>query len=179
MVIGAFASIIYGSTRMTYDVDIVVDLSDAQVDILVERYPPPRYYCDPFQIRDSIKHGIMFNIIDSSQGEKADLIPLSMVPRYAEAFTRRERETAGVSEQESFEIWCASPQDIIIGKLMAWAEGKSRKHETDIYQMLVFNYNQRAPEHRFPEGRINRAAKELGSETEHLWRNIKEAARNT
>lgn len=179
MVIGAFAAIIYGSTRTTYDIDIVVDLSDEQVDMIVERYPSPRYYCDPFQIRDSIKHGIMFNIIDSSRGEKADLIPLSMVPRYAEAFAHRVRETAGLSEQESFKIWCASPQDIIIGKLMAWAEGKSRKHETDIYQMLVFNYTQQNPERRFPEERISRAARQLGRETEQLWHSIKEAANST
>ena len=41
---------------------------------------------------------------------------------------------------EPFDIWCARPEDIIVGKLMAWAEGRSRKHETDIYEMMVFLY---------------------------------------
>jgi len=41
---------------------------------------------------------------------------------------------------DPLEVWCARPEDIIVGKLMAWAEGRSRIHETDIYEMLVSQY---------------------------------------
>ena len=37
--------------------------------------------------------GIMFNIIDSSEGLKADLVPLKREPDYQVAFNRRIRET--------------------------------------------------------------------------------------
>ena len=49
MGIGAFAAIIYGSTRTTYDIDIVVDLAEEHVQALVDAYPPPRFYADPQQ----------------------------------------------------------------------------------------------------------------------------------
>ena len=65
MVIGAFAGAVYGVTRVTYDIDIVVDLSDDHVDGLASAYPPPRFYADPVQMRDSIRRGIRFSIIDT------------------------------------------------------------------------------------------------------------------
>jgi len=80
VIIGAFAGVSYGVTRTTFDIDIVVDLQNSQVDAFVAVFPPPRYYADPFQIRDSIRWGILFNIIDSAAGRKVDLIPLSMQP---------------------------------------------------------------------------------------------------
>jgi hypothetical protein len=146
MIIGAFAATVYGSTRVTYDIDIVVDLDEGHIEALAAAYPPPRYYADPEQVREAVRLGIMFNIIDSSRGEKADLLPLSAVARravpfgYRQAFERRVRQTVEVPGAEPFEVWCARPEDVIVGKLMAWSEGRSRKHETDIFEMLVFHY---------------------------------------
>jgi len=77
MVIGAFAGIVYGMTRVTYDIDIVVLLSDQHIDALAAAYPSPRYYADPVQMRESVIRGVMFNIIDAERGEKADLMPLT------------------------------------------------------------------------------------------------------
>ena len=77
VVIGAFAGSTYGVTRTTGDVDIVVDLNNTHIDALAESYPSPRHYADPYQMRDSIRMGILFNIIDSSVGRKVDLIPLT------------------------------------------------------------------------------------------------------
>ena len=139
MMIGAFAATLYGITRTTYDIDIVVNLTERHIQGLVAAYPPPRYYADPDQMRDSIQKGMMFNIIDNSRGEKADLVPLTMEPRYQQAFQRRVRQTIDLPQIESFDVWCARPEDVIIGKLMAWAEGQSRRHETDIYEMMVFH----------------------------------------
>jgi hypothetical protein len=179
MVIGAFAAIVYGSTRTTYDIDIVVDLGEEHIQALADAYPPPRYYADPVQMRDSVRLGIMFNIIDTSRGEKADLVPLTMEPRYQEAFQHRLRQRVELPGVEPFEIWCARPEDIIIGKLMAWAEGGSRKHETDIYEMTVFRYLGIAPQQSatFDEGYVDDGAKALGSEVAALWETIKDAAR--
>lgn len=82
MIIGAFAGIVYGVTRVTYDIDIVVDLQPGQIEALSAAYPLPRYYADPVMIYNSVKMGIMFNIIDSSRGEKADLVPLTPTSDY-------------------------------------------------------------------------------------------------
>ena len=179
MVIGAFAATVYGVTRVTYDIDIVVDLDEEHIEALAAAYPPPRYYADPVQMRDSIRLGIMFNIIDTSRGEKADLVLLTMASRYRRAFQRRVRQTVEVSGSEPFEIWCARPEDVILGKLMAWAEGRSRKHETDIYEMMVFHYLGADPEQSaaFDEAYVDDQARTLGADVAALWEAIKDAAR--
>jgi hypothetical protein len=82
--------------------------------------------------------GIMFNIIDSSEGIKADLAPLKREPEYQLAFDRRIRETFTDENDEPFAAWVAQPTDIIIGKLHAWNEGRSNKHPDDIFAILFF-----------------------------------------
>ncbi len=179
MIIGAFAATAYGSTRTTHDIDIIVDLQGHHIEQLVDRYPPPRYYADPIQMRDSIRMGIMFNIIDTTAGKKADLVPLSMDPRYRRAFGRRVRQMIQESGQAPFEAWLARPEDVILGKLIAWAEGRSYRHEEDIYSMLVFIYLQADPDlsRSFDEADVDAQAVTLGSEVNQLWGRLKEAAR--
>jgi hypothetical protein len=179
MIIGAFAATAYGSARTTYDIDIVVDLQDHHIGQLVIRYPPPRYYADPVQMRDSIHIGIMFNIIDTTAGKKADLVPLSMDARYRRAFDRRVRQVIQEPGQSPFEAWLARPEDVILGKLMAWAKGRSYRHEEDIYSMLVFIYLNADPElsRSFDQADVDAQAARLGSEASQLWKRLKEAAR--
>lgn len=177
VIIGAFAATAYGITRTTYDIDFIVDLSERHIQALVARYPGPRYYADPDQIRSSIKMGIMFNIIDSSYGEKADLVPVTMHPRYPEVLARRVRHQVEMPGQEPFGAWYATLEDVIIGKLMAWSEGRSRKHETDIYEMLVFHYLGLDPSIFFHEQTVDIEGHKLGRETVDFWGAVKTAAR--
>jgi hypothetical protein len=88
MIVGAFAGLAYGITRATFDVDILVDLRGHDFNALAERFPSPRYYADPEMMRNSTRAGIMFNIIDSEMGVKADLVPLTREPEYEAAFAR-------------------------------------------------------------------------------------------
>jgi hypothetical protein len=179
MVIGGFAATMYGITRTTYDIDIVVDLKESHVQALAAAYPPPRYYADPEQMRSSIRMGISFNIIDGRRGEKADLSPLTRDSRYRESFRRRIRHRITWPDVEPFEAWCARPDDVIYGKLLAWDEGRSPKHETDIYDMLVFQYLEADPAlaETFDVAYLNAQAAALGPDVMDLWESIKEAAR--
>lgn len=176
MIIGAFAATVYGITRTTYDIDIVVDLSEEEIDSLAATYPLPRYYADPVQMRDSIRMGIMFNIIDSTTGQKADLVPLSMDLRYQQAFQRRIRQEIEISDQEQFKIWAARPEDVILGKLMAWAEGRSRRHETDIFEMMLWHHLSSASCTKIDSAFIDAQVQGLGGDVIGLWEAIKEAA---
>lgn len=177
MIIGAFAGAVYGVTRVTYDIDMVVDLRAEHIDALAATYPLPRYYADLEMMHSSIETGVMFNIIDTGRGEKADLMPLT--PGYRQAFLRRVRQTVELPGAEPFDVWCARPDDVILGKLMAWAEGHSRKHETDIFEMLTFHYLGIAPSlsAKFDEAYLDQQAVRLGTNVLRLWQRIKAAAR--
>ena len=177
MIIGAFAGTVYGITRVTYDIDIVVDLADEHIEALSEAYPLPRFYADPVMIRNSIEMGIMFNIIDTNRGEKADLVPLSGTLDYRPAFERRVRQLVEIPGEEPFEVWCARPEDVIFGKLMAWKEGRSRKHESDIFEIMRHHYLERGTENlELNEGEVDQLAKKLGAEINDFWQEIKSNA---
>lgn len=135
----------------------------------------PRYYADPEMIRNSIEIGIMFNIIDTERGEKADLVPLSGTLDYRPAFERRVRQSVEISGADTFEVWCARVEDVVIGKLLAWKEGRSRKHETDIFDIMVFHYAKTDSELR--ESQIDEYARRLGEDTHRLWQDIKADAK--
>lgn len=179
MVVGAFAALIYGGQRTTYDIDIVVDLNEQQVQALAAAYPPPRYYADPEQMRDSIRHGTLFNIIDTSLGDKADFVPLRNEPQERSAFRRRLRQPLELPDGQLLEIWCARPEDVIIGKLAAWTEGGSRKHESDILQILIYQALENLDQPLEYQAIAVQAAS-LGDATLRLWNTLaRKAAEET
>jgi hypothetical protein len=129
-------------------------------------------------MRSSIHMGISFNIIDGKRGEKADLSPLTRDSRYQEAFGRRIRHRITWPGVQPFDAWCARPDDVIYGKMLAWDEGRSHKHETDIYEMLVFQYLEADPTlaKTLDVAYLDARARALGSDVMELWESIKDAA---
>lgn len=176
VIIGAFAGTVYGVNRTTYDIDIVVDLSEEHVQRLVERYPAPRYYADPEQMRNSLRLGIMFNIIDGSRGEKADLMPVNRRPEYRHVLANRVRQPVLAPGAAPFDAWCARPEDVIIGKLKAWAESGHRRHETDIYEMLIFHHLSADPSTWIDLEAVDTAAAQEGEAVAALWLKAKQLA---
>lgn len=175
-IIGAFAGMSYGVTRLTADVDIVVDLNESHVQALAAAYPSPRYYADPNQMRDSIRRRIPFYIIDTSEGRKVDLIPLTMKPGYGFALENRIRRA--MPAKEIIEAWFARPEDVIVGKLMAWKEGHSFKHEQDTCDILVAVRLNEEPActAKFDFDYVMRWAIQLGTRVVQLWKEMKQAA---
>jgi hypothetical protein len=175
MLVGAFAATAFGLRRVTFDVDIIVDLSEPHFDALARRFPPPRYYADPEQMRSSTQLGIMFNIIDTTLGAKADLVPLSRESAYRRAFARRIRRAFTDEDGAEFEAWCARPEDIIVGKLMAWQEGRSDKHPSDIREILTFALSDMSDQ-PLDMGYISLWVARLGADAAQLWNRIRRQA---
>jgi hypothetical protein len=175
VIIGAFAGTSYGITRVTLDVDIVVDLNESHIQALAAAYPPPRFYADPDQMRDSIRAGILFNIIDTSEARKVDLIPLTMKPGYHFALKSRIRRTISPRQESDFQAWFARPEDVIVGKLMAWQEGRSFKHETDIRDILTAVKLGDDPglSASFDPAYLDQWAHKLGQDVEQFWQTLK------
>jgi hypothetical protein len=138
MIVGAFGGSVFGIIRSTNDIDMLVDLQEKDCYAISEKFPLPRYYADPEMMKNSIEMGIMFNLIDTEEGARADLVPLKREPDYQLAFNRRVKEMFQTPSGEVFEAWVAQPTDIIIGKLHAWKEGRSDKHPKDIHAILFF-----------------------------------------
>jgi hypothetical protein len=170
MIVGAFAGSIFGITRATADVDILVDLRDQDFETLSKKFPLPRYYADPEMMRSSTEMGIMFNIIDTQEGVKADLVPITREPDYRIAFERRVRRAFLDEVGETlFEAWIAQPTDIIIGKLQAWDEGRSNKHPNDIHSILIFCLKGLSDD-IVDLDTVAMEASKLGKDTLEMWR---------
>jgi len=171
MIVGAFGGLAYGITRATFDVDILVDLREKDFEALAEKFHSPRYYADAEMMRNSTRDGIMFNIIDSELGVKADLVPLTREPEYEVAFSRRVRQALQDESGAVFDAWYALPADIIIGKLRAWAEGKSAKHPSDILSILLFSMSglgNQPIDYQY----VSIQAAHIGTETSKLWQGL-------
>lgn len=177
VIIGGFAAAMYGITRATYDIDIIVKLEAEHCQALAEAYPLPRYYADPYQMQNAMKIGSTFNIIDTERGEKADLFPLSMDPRYQPAFENRIRQDVDLPGLKPFSVWAARPEDVIVGKLMAWDEGRSRRHSSDIYEMLLFYHlGGLEGDIALDEAYVDDRARQMSDEVRALWELLKTAA---
>jgi hypothetical protein len=177
MIVGAFGGYPFGITRVTFDIDILVDLQEADFEALSQKFPLPRYYADPEMMRNSVEMGIMFNLIDTNEGIKADLVPLKREPDYQLAFERRVRREFVDPAGNSFSAWVAQPTDIIIGKLNAWNEGRSDKHPKDIYAMLVFDLSG-SSDIAIDYDLVTKEAERIGQDTLEMWRQVSAKARD-
>jgi len=171
MIVGAFGGYPFGITRITFDIDILVDLREQDFEALSQKFPLPRYYADPEMMKNSTQMGIMFNIIDTNEGIKADLVPLKREPDYEIAFERRVRRNFIDPAGNAFSAWVAQPTDIIIGKLTAWKEGRSDKHPKDIRAMLVFDLSG-SSDLAIDYEMITQEARRLGRETLEMWNQV-------
>jgi hypothetical protein len=122
-------------------------------------------------MRNSVEMGIMFNIIDTNEGIKADLVPLRRESDYQFAFERRIRREFVDSGGSSFSAWVAQPIDIIIGKLNAWDEGRSDKHPKDVYAMLLFDLTG-SSDVTIDYNLISKEASHIGPETLVMWNQV-------
>lgn len=133
MVGGSVASSVYGLSRPTMDIDIVVDLDPDKVADFVAQLSAG-FYLDEEAIRNAIRSGRAFNVIHFESTFKFDLFPL----RRTDPFQRSEfsRRTHQESRQfgEPIEFSVASAEDAILAKLQWYRLGgeTSEKQWRDI-----------------------------------------------
>jgi len=125
MVVGSFASNLYGAGRGTLDIDIVISATAEQISAFFDALPKGDYYSDLPSALEALKHRSMFNILDMKRGWKVDLIFVKEGPYHGGAFQRR--ISAGI---DGVPVVAATAEDVIISKL-EWAQmgGSSRQIE--------------------------------------------------
>jgi len=144
MVTGAVASIIYGEPRLTHDIDLVVEITEENVDKIVKAFPLEKFYCPPIDvIRLETRRPLRghFNLIHHETGFKADVYTMGQDELHHWAMSKRKKIQL---DEES--VWVAPPEYVILRKLEYYREGKSEKHLRDIVSMLDLSSGQIDPD---------------------------------
>jgi hypothetical protein len=132
LVTGSMATIAYGEPRFTNDIDVVVALSADKIDAFCARFPTPEYYCPRHMVADAVRKKWQFNIIHPASGLKIDVIIATDSDFDRSRLSRGERIATADDTFVSF----ASPEDVILKKLVYYREGGSEKHLRDIAGVL-------------------------------------------
>jgi len=131
-VVGSFASGAYGEPRFTQDIDIVFELPASQITGFCQRFAGPEFYLSEAAVRQAVQRHGQFNVIHPSSGNKIDFILNRQDAWGRSQITRRQAV-------ELFPDRCgflASPEDVILGKMLYYREGGSEKHLRDITGVL-------------------------------------------
>ena len=131
-IVGSFASGAYGEPRFTMDIDIVVDLRDNHIDAFCASFPDPEFYASKPAIRDAVHRRTQFNIIHPTSGNKIDFMMSGTDPWSRNQLARRQ----SVQILPDRAGYVASPEDVILGKMLYYHEGGSEKHLRDIAGIL-------------------------------------------
>ena len=130
-VTGSMASGAHGDPRITNDIDIVLELRMDQIDGLCAAFPESDFYWSRSAIVLAVRTKFQFNILHPESGLKAD-----MIVSKDDAFSRSVQSRAVRLTDPAFAAWFASPEDIILNKLLFYREGRSDKHIRDIASVL-------------------------------------------
>lgn len=132
MVVGSIASIAYGESRFTQDIDIVAAFRMEDVAPLLAAFPPSEFYVSESAVRDAIRTSFQFNVIHPKSGNKIDFI-LPRTEEWAAGRMRRRRPIRLLADRD---VMTASPEDVILGKLWYYSEGGGDRHLRDIAGIL-------------------------------------------
>lgn len=124
---GSLASSLQGEPRATHDIDLVVEVDSRLVGVLAGAFGADPYFFDPRAARDALGRRGMFNLLDTTGGDKIDFWMLTDDPFDESRFARR-------TSVEAFglELWVSSPEDTILQKLRwAAASGGSQRQMRD------------------------------------------------
>ena len=131
-VTGSVASMAWGEPRFTMDVDIVVELPGWKVREFCAAFPEPDYYVSVEAALAAALGLSQFNVIQSAEGVKADIMVFRGTPFDETRLSRARR----VQLPGAGEVIVSAPEDVILKKLEFYREGGSDKHLRDIDSMI-------------------------------------------
>lgn len=134
-VVGSFASGVWGESRFTQDVDILIELPSAQVRPLCAAFPDGEFYVSETAAKEASDRQTQFNVIHPSSGTKIDFMIAGPISWQRSQLERR--KIVQMFPDQSVAV--AAPEDVILGKLVYYHEGGSDKHLRDITGILTFS----------------------------------------
>jgi hypothetical protein len=137
MLTGSVVSSLQGEPRATHDVDIVINIAAPSIPAIKKAFPQPQYYLEEHSIQEAIKLKSMFNLLDTTEGNKVDFWILTDEPFDKSRFGRKYEEMVF-----GYKMKVSSPEDTILAKLK-WAKqsGGSEKQFTDALRVYELQYH--------------------------------------
>ena len=160
LVVGSTATIAYGEPRFTNDIDIVVELSESQIDSFCTSFPAPKFYLSQPAVLQAVRRRAQFIVIHPSSGLKIDFIILSD----SEFDQSRRHRRRALSVLPAQQVWFASPEDVILKKMVYFKKGSSDKHLRDIAGVL------RIQKHKLDREYVEKWAARLN--VQEIWMQI-------
>ncbi len=112
MIVGSFAASMYGISRSTHDMDIVVALQSDDVEKLADALGE-KFYMDEVSAQEAILKADMFNILHYDSNLKVDFFILRN-----DALSRTQFERRVTVKAWGIEACIESPEDTILSKLL-------------------------------------------------------------
>ena len=129
MIVGGFAVNFYNRARFTVDIDFVLQIHPHHVERILQHFPDWMPFLESFE--ESASKGQVFNITDFETGVRYDFMTYQDSDYNWTAFERRRKvDFLGI------ECMIASPEDLIISKLIWCSISKSEKQLADITFLL-------------------------------------------
>ena len=130
MVTGSMAANFYAVPRMTRDIDLVIELSEQDVDRVTHLFQQ-EYYIDRDMVQRAVRDHAMFNMIHNVLVVKVDCVVRKETEYRRAEFARR--RAVSVAGQRVFIV---SPEDLILSKLDWAKESRSQMQLDDIRNLL-------------------------------------------
>ena len=133
---GSVASGVYGESRQTNDIDLIVLLRHADIAKLQTVFPESDYYLPPIEtliLEVRREQRGMFNVIHHASQFKADIFLAARDPLHRWALQHRRR----IDLSSDLQTWIAPPEYVILRKLEYFRESSHDKHLRDIRFMLA------------------------------------------
>jgi len=135
MLTGSMAMNYYAQPRMTRDIDVVIAIGPEDVDRVAALFRPD-YYVSEENIRESVAHESIFNLIHQESVIKVDCIIRKRSEYRRMEFERRQRISI-----LDFSTFIVSKEDLIISKLFWAKDSHSEIQLGDVKNLLATGYD--------------------------------------
>ena len=152
---GSLASAVSGEPRSTLDVDLVVELTEKNVEPLAAALGD-RFHVDADSLRQAVRDRSSANVIHYPTSTKVDLFIMGGSPIDAEQMNRRQR--VQVSTEPDRWLYIHTPEDILLQKLRWYRIGNevSDRQWRDILGIILVQGN------RLDQAYLSHSADALG-----------------
>jgi hypothetical protein len=132
---GGVAAILYGEPRTTRNLDVVINLQREQLALLVTALETSGFYCPPGAVAElQAGQGQTLSVTHISMVLNADLILNADTPFDRSKIERRRLESFGETDNQQF--WVASPEDLVLAKLLWRQRSQLEEQWRDVLGVL-------------------------------------------